>query len=187
MFNHQQYLDVFLSDYLVGKFTNDSVAKVHRFESYPCFRIIGVHHLTGEENRSKRNLFMCVVNSNGRRLNEKISWGWEGQRPDEKPNPVVLDKPTNEPGGNISIDWGQKIWAEVLGKQSDKIYNVTTQLPDDGPWNTLGHHSYFCVWMLTGGDSTPPPIEPPGKEYERGFTDGSQAVKNRIQEVLNKL
>lgn len=190
MFNFRVYLNAFLEDYKAGRFLNDSVANVSRIVpvSGGHYHIIGIHHLTGEENVSKRNLYMEVVDITGKRVNEKIEWGWEGQRPSEHPNPVALDKPLNEPAGNISIDFGQKIWAQVLGKPSDKVYNITTQLPDEGPWNTLGHHSHFVAWIWTeGGIIIPPPPPIPTNDYERGFKEGQESVKHRIIEVLDKL
>lgn len=190
MFNHQKYLDTFLNDYRVNRFTNDSVAKIDRVIVVSCYRLIGIHHLTPPENVGKRNLFMDVVDTNGNRLIEKIEWGWEGQRSNQHPNPVVLDKPLSEPSGNISIDFGQKIWAQVLNKPSDKVYNITTQLPDEGQGNTLGHHSYYIVWAWAEGESPPPPppvYPPPNLPYEQGFKDGVKFAKHKLTEALDKL
>ena len=182
MFNHRIYLAKFLEDYKKGSFTNDSVARVDRVIDRH-YQIIGVHHLTGEENRSKRNLFMDVVDTDGKRRNERIEWGWEGQKPSEHPNPVTLDKPAGEPAGNISIDFGQKIWARVLGESSDKVYNVTTQLSDEGQWNTLGHHSYYVVWLRVEG--TVPPVPDLTGEYERGLRDGIELVRRKVIKALD--
>lgn len=186
MFDYRVYLNAFLADYRAGRFTNDSVAQVDRTLTRPSYRIIGIHHLTGDENRSKRNLFMDVVDATGNRLKEKIEWGWEGQKPGQHPNPVALDKPFNEPAGNISIDWGQKIWARVLGKDSDKVLGVTTQLPDDGPWNTLGHHSYYIAWVWNEGGVSPPDPPTPD-EYERGLKDGYALAKSKAIEAVSKI
>lgn len=159
MFNHQEYLQRFLTEYKAGRFYNDSEARVER-ASTPCFRLIGVHHLSGYENRGKHNLYMDVVDTAGKRVNERIQWGWVGQRANEVANPVVLDKPLNEPSGNISIGAGQVIWARVLGKSSDTVYNVATLLPDEDGWNTLGHHSHYAVWMWVDDIPEVPPEEP---------------------------
>lgn len=196
VFNRTKYIDTFLSDYRNVKFSNNSVARVERVPASPRYAIIGIHKLTPDENRSKRNLFMEVVNANGKRVIEEIEWGWEEQKPSQITRPVKLDKPANEPAGNISLDWGQVVWARVKGKSSDKVIGVTTNLPDEGPehWNTIGHFSYFVVWMWDEGGVIVPPIIPPvddpdlptTPEYERGFRDGVDLVKRMVQVTLDK-
>ena len=135
-----------------------------------------------------------MIDSNGKRLNEEIEWGWEGQKPNQITRPVKLDKPINEPAGNISLDWGQVVWARVKGKSSDKVIGITTNLPDEGPehWNTIGHFSYFVVWMYYEGRVIAPPVIPDDPElpttaeYERGFKDGVDLVKRMVTAALDK-
>lgn len=194
-FNHLRYMDKFLSDFKAGvAFANNSTAKVNRFTSSgPHYQLIGIYHLTGDENRSKHNLYMDVVDINGHCIGEKIEWGWEGQKPTQQPNPVILDKPPNEPAGNIVIFWGQKIWARVLGKPSDTIVDVHSMLPDEDVWNTLGHHSFYCVWLWNKDGTAPPPIDPPidpppsTGSYKEGYDAGAGNAKGLMQEVLDNL
>lgn len=194
MFNHRKYLDTFLSNYKHQIFTNNSVARIERFvDNKPHYHIIGIHKLLPEENKSKHNLYLDVVDIQGKRIPEKIAWGWSGQRENEIANPVILDKPANEPSGNISIGGFQIVWAKVLGKDSDTITNVTTGLPDDGPnqWNTWGHHSYYCVWMWVESTPATPPvppvITPPSDRYEEGYKAGRRAVADAVMELINKI
>lgn len=186
-FDYRAYLNQFLANYKVGTFTNDSVAKVTRTtETSDFYQLIGIHHLTGDENRGNHNLYMSVVDVSGKRINEKIEWGWEGQKPTEHVNPVVLDKPLNEPDGNISIGKGQIVWADVLGKNSDTISGVTTLLPDEGPFNTIGHHSYYCAWVWNEGTPVPP-APPPADctelqhKYDKAIAD-LLAIKEIVKE-----
>lgn len=167
-FDYRAYLTQFIADYKAGVFTNNSVARVRRVAQIgPHYQLIGIHHLTGNENRSGHQLYMSVVDKDGKRINgEKIEWGWTGQRPTEKSPPVVLDKPINEPQGALPIFAGQVIWANVLGKPSDVVTDVTTILPDEiesggEKWNTLGHHSHYTVWVWNDGEIPPIPPEPP--------------------------
>lgn len=191
--DHSHYIAKFLADHKAGRFTNNSVLGINRAIAAPAFRVIGIHKLTPDENRSKRNLYAEVIDEASKRLLEELDWGWAGQRPNQVVQPVKLDKPANEPAGNISLDWGQVVWARVKGKPSDTIFNATTNLPDEGPehWNTIGHHSYFVVWMWDEGDS--PVIEPDlppivvAGDYERGLNDGMELVKAMITEVLKDL
>lgn len=165
-FNYLSYLDKFLSDYKAGIFTNNSVAGVRRVAQIgPHYQLIGIHHLTGNENRSGHQLYMSVVDVAGKRLVERIEWGWTGQRPAEKSPPIVLDKPPSEPQGDLPIFAGQVIWGNILGKASDVITDVTTILPDEiepggEKWNTIGHHSHYCAWIWNDGEIPPPPPPP---------------------------
>lgn len=195
MFNHQQYLHKFLADYNAGQFHNNSAAQIERFPGNEAhYHLIGIHHLTPEENRSKHNLYLDVIDPSGKRLPERIEWGWSGQRQNETANPVLLDKPANEPSGNISIGGFQIVWAKVLGKPSDRIWGVTTGLPDEGPnqWNTWGHHSYYCVFMWTEGIKVPPlPTVPPVPSeedaYQKGLEVGRAEMKDWIIREIKKL
>lgn len=168
MLDHNKYVTQWLANYKTGgAMPNDSKAEVGRVAATGWrFVLLGIHHLTGDENRSKSNLYMLVRDANGNRLNEKIEWGWIGQSPKEIANPVTLDKPNNEPDGNISIGKNQVIWAKVLGKPSDIITGVLTILPDEiepggQKWNTIGHHSHLACWAWLEGNAPPiPPIVP---------------------------
>lgn len=170
-FDHARYRTIFLANHKAHQpMINDSVATVAPYiGSSPYFKLIGIHHLTPDENRSKRNLYLEVIDLAGNRLNERIYWGWNGQRPNEHPNPVTLDKPANEPAGNISIDAGQVVWAQILSKPSDMIRGVRTNLPDEGSerWNSIGHHSYYAVWLFVDTAAPPAPPPPGGSAYEQ--------------------
>lgn len=189
MFNHLDYLNNFLKDHRAGRFTNNSVIGVHRTAIAPSYRVIGVHKLTPDENRSKHNLFIDIVDATGKRMAEEIEWGWEGQRPNQIVQPVKLDKPDNEPSGNIVIGGNQNIWAKVKDKNSDKLFNVVTALPDEGPehWNTWGHHSYYVAWMWDYNITPAPPPIPPidTGDYRRGFKDGEESIKRKIRIILD--
>lgn len=149
MFNHKKYLQKFVSEYDGMTFRDTPEPILVVTNASPRFEIIGIHKLTPSENVGKHNLFIDVVDKDGKIMKDvKIAWGWEGQRPGEVTRPLVLDKPESEPSGNLVIWSNQKIWAMVLDKPSDKVYNVHTQLPDEGSGNTYGHHSYYIVWML---------------------------------------
>lgn len=182
-FKHRDYLNQYLKDYKEGKFTNDSpAAKVIRFLNVgPHYRIIGVHHLTGEENKGKHNLYLDCVDESGNRRSERIQWGWEGQKPTEIVTPVILDKPITEPAGNISIHAGQKVWAQVFGQETDRVENVHTLLGNENAWNSNGHHSHYVVFMYVSSIvPSPEPSEPPSEECE----DELQKVQQKIDEAI---
>jgi hypothetical protein len=160
-------------------------AEVAEGETY--WKLIGVHHLMPEENASKHNIYIECLDEQGNRLRNPIAWvgwTWEGRRPNERADPVPLDKPDTETGGDIAIHFGQKasVWIKGLNREandkSDRVENLHTAhpdepLPDGRLLNTLGHHSFYLVFQRTRKQAqsastgttpvsvTPPPPQPP--------------------------
>jgi hypothetical protein len=157
------------------------------------FRCIGVHHLLSAENNGNHNIFLDVLDKNGERINgAEIAWGWEGMRDDEIPRPAIVDKPANEAGTNISLVWGQKAFVSVKAGHSDMVSNLHIMHPDESPGNTLGHHSFYVVFLLTDEiDPAPPeptekivttPVQPSGRIEWTILPDGSiDVAKSRYK------
>lgn len=131
-----------------------------------AFRCIGVHHLLPGENGGNHNIFLDVLDQAGNRIQRaEIFWGWEGMRAGETPRPAVVDKPANEPGTNISLNYGQTVYLSAdmpafSDHPSDSVSGLHTRHPDETPGNTLGHHSFYVVFQLRDvGTSPPPPVE----------------------------
>jgi hypothetical protein len=170
VFNYRDIIDKFVRGILP---TN--AAEAYEVEILPVpvpagewyWKVLGVYHLTPDENRGMRNLFLETIDADQKRLRSEIGWRWVGQKPSEKVRPVVLDKPLDEPGGNIAMDFGQTISAWVEGSVlSEIVAAVHTRHPNELGGNTVGHHSFFVVWQLTqrGGEvPTPQPKEPAHK------------------------
>ena len=151
------------------------------------WRVIGVHHLTPEENRGKQNVFLEALDEEGRRVWDPFAWAgwtWEGRRPDERADPVPLDKPANEPANNIVMHFGQivSVWINGLAPDgadlSDRVQNLHTNHPDEpGPggelWNSIGHHSFYVVFQRTRQGDDGGGIEPP--EPDGGVIAGEVA------------
>ena len=100
MFNHNQWLEIFQSQ----PGYNDALAYGVTVTSPQSskWRVLGIHHLTGDENNGNHNIYFDVLDKDGQRINgARIKWGWEGMRPNEHPNDVIVDKPPNEPGANL--------------------------------------------------------------------------------------
>ncbi len=122
-----------------------------------CWRVVGVHHLTPEENRGNHVVYVDLLDEQGNPLRDEqiqLQWGWEGQRPDEKVDPRRFDKPTDEPGTNVEIYSGQLLWVRVAGAglASDTVANLHTKHADEpGPqgenWNSIGHHSFYILFQ----------------------------------------
>jgi hypothetical protein len=108
----------------------------------------------------------------------RIGWTWEGRQPHEAADPRSLDKPDNEPAGNVDIFRGQhiEVWIQGDGLSSDHVLNMHSDHADEpGPggelWNSRGHHSFYVAFQRTrqgagpeepggenGGEQPPPPV-----------------------------
>lgn len=197
MFNHQVYNKIFIDNYKAGKPPlNNSKCTIIPEEvepGQPIYKILGIHHLSPAENVGKHHLFLECLDENGNRdRRQLVEWFWEGQRPDQLARPVVLDKPDNEPAGNIAIGSNQKIWAFVRDQTSDMIGGVHTLYPDEpGPppgANTIGHHSFYVVWMRIKAAEVeePPPIPTNCEELEeivQQLTAENVKLENAISEI----
>ena len=123
------------------------------------WRVLGVHHLTPDENQGKHNVFVDIVSELGERVrdpNLRLEWGWKGQLPDEQVSPGIFDRPDDEPAGNIALYKGMSALVKVSGDDlsSDKVSNLRTDLPDEATQsdllgNSFGHHSYYIVFQRT--------------------------------------
>jgi len=123
----------------------------------PGWKIIGVHHLAPEENQSRHNALIEVLDENGQRIkdpNLRIGWSWAGRSSDQAAPPKLLDKPDHEPAGDVPIEKGMdlEIWIEGDGCPSDRVSKLSTHHDDEpGPngelWNTIGHHSFYVVFQ----------------------------------------
>lgn len=178
-FNHQQYNNGFLTgDQAILARTQNArdnyqvrlvEAEVAEGETY--WKVIGIHHLLPDENRGNHHVYLEALDENGQRI-RPVAWAdftWEGRRPDEQAGPVQMDKPDNEPAGNIALHDGQKaaVWMRGLnrdgGDKSDRVENLDIVHPDEaGPggelWNSIGHHSFYIVFQRTlkaGGAASP--------------------------------
>lgn len=129
------------------------------------WRVIGVHHLTPDENRGKQNLFIDVLDREGRRINgAKVHWAWEGMRPEQRPRPLTIDKLQGETQ-DIAMNAGQKI--DIWIEENEGVGRFhTNHLDQRGPngeiWNSIGHHSFLVVFQEMGDRPLPPlPQLPP--------------------------
>lgn len=121
------------------------------------WRMIGVHHLAPDENRGRHHVFVEVLDEAGQRVrdpNLKMEWTWEDSS--ESPITSPLDKPHNEPAGNIPIHLNMKValWLTGDGRASDRVTNLHAQHADEPAasgdlWNSYGHHSFYVVFQRT--------------------------------------
>lgn len=173
---------------------------VHPGDEY--WRVVEVRHLSPSENRGKHNVFVDVVDGQGRRVREpqlRIGWTWEGRRPDEVAVPQRLDKPdggVEQGNGNVEINGGQRLRVWILdARPSDAVEGIHTKWPDEpGPggqkWNSIGHHSFYIRFQLAaanivgggdgGGGSTD---DGPTIPSESGLVAMVQALQLEVAEL----
>ena len=123
------------------------------------WRVIGVHHLSPEENRGDHHVYVEVLDEQGRRVkpaNLAVHWTWEGRQPDQVAKPAALEKPDNEPLSNVPIARGAvlDVWLAGDGLPSDVVGGLRANHddepgPGDNKWNTRGHHSFYVVFQRT--------------------------------------
>ena len=170
-FNYQHYNHLFINNLPEGNERTRiaqaqygvEIVEADVAEGETYWKIIGVHHLLPEENRSKQNVFLEALDEAGQRIPHPFAWagwGWEGMRPDERADPAHLDKPHGEPAGNIAVFPPQKVavWIKGLSRdaqdKSDRVKSLHTMHGDEhGPggevWNSYGHHSFYVVFQRT--------------------------------------
>jgi hypothetical protein len=127
---------------------------------------IGVHLLSGAENGGNHNVFLGVIDASGNRVpNAKIGWTWEGRTETQMLAPVPLDKPPDEPPGNIPLNARPNlqiatVW--VFGGQSDLVKGLTPapDVPEE-PGSTWGHRSYLVCFQVGVVLPVTPPVQPP--------------------------
>lgn len=94
------------------------------------WKVIGIHHLTPDENRARHHAFIEVLDEAGRRLkadHPRVGWIWEGKT-DGPAEPKRLDKPDNEPTADIPIEKNMTVtlWLEGAGP-SERVAGVHTR------------------------------------------------------------
>jgi|GEM_PF-1811188 len=125
------------------------------------WKVVGIHHLTPDENRSRHNIFLDVLDEGGKRVKgAPVSWNWDGNH--VPPFSKQLDKPDNEPGMDIPISEGVfRVW--VQGELSDVVtgihYNHADERNAQGEiLNSFGHHSFYVVFQRTRQEANTPVV-----------------------------
>lgn len=138
--------------------------KIAPAPSGKAWRAICVHHLTGVENSRNHNVYVDLLDGDNKFIvnpQERLAFTWDGQRPEEKSPPIKLDKPANEPAGNVSVWKGAntEVWIDS-SYPSDHVSNLTTDLPDEDEGNTRFHHSYYIIFKLVDSAQVTEPTTP---------------------------
>ena len=124
------------------------------------WKVVGIHHLTPTENRSRHNIYVDVLDEQGQRLRDVlVGWNWEGNN-EAPPEAKRLDKPEDEPGCDIPISEGTfKLW--LTGAPSEEVFGIHYRhadepAPDGELLNTFGHHTFYVVFQRARKGVTAP-------------------------------
>lgn len=126
----------------------------------PYYRVIGIHHLSGDENHGQHNVFCDVLDENGKRIERAVL---VAANINHTINHLVIDKPLGEPGTNAPMHFGDTLEFYVTGgPPSDHAKGFHIRHEDEEAGTTRGHHSFYVVWQrTTAGEPDPAPDPDP--------------------------
>lgn len=122
------------------------------------WRCVHVHKLSDAENEGAHNVYIDLLDINGKRIDSTnspvIRYSWEGMHPDEAPKGLTIDKQSPEPGTNFALFKGMvaRFWCE----------SRTGQVYTDEPFGLdaeKGHTSYYAILqhqLIGSGEVTAP-------------------------------
>lgn len=126
----------------------------------PIWRVLGIHHLSPEENQGKHHVYIEMLCKQGDREGFRaIHWTWIGRQLNESaPDAFAGQKPLNELV-NIPLNLGMIV--SVWTNGSEVAAGFSSNHPDEPGGNTVGHHSFFvCFEEIDPDEPDKPPPDP---------------------------
>jgi hypothetical protein len=156
-----EYIQTFLAAAPAGQAYNDAVAYGVTIEPAQVadgqlyWRVIGVHHLLPPENEGNHTILVEALDESGNRIRQGNGFAasqWHGQTGD--PDVKALDKASYDPMG-CDFPMGKEatyaVWMRGDTREAkdptDRVDQLHTRHKDEGPDNTIGHHSFFVVFQ----------------------------------------
>jgi len=178
-----------------GKPYNDATQYGVQIHSVPdkggathYWRVVGVHHLTGNENKGNHHAYADVLDENGQRVNgARLVLVQEGAGPLH----AVVDKPANEAGTNFPM-WSNTrgtlsvSWPADHPLPSEQVGVLRTDHADEEAGNTWGHHSFYVVFQkmaVSQETALPPATEPEPVVDPRTGGDEAASLEETIAAV----
>lgn len=155
---------------ITGRIYNDAASYGVEIESLenPLWRVLGVYHLTPDENRGNHNVFIEMLCQQGDREGFRaIHWTWQGRGPEESaPDIFAGQKPLHE---LVDLPLNLGMIVSVWTNGGEVAVGFSSNHPDENVGNTIGHHSFFVCFQEIGDDDPDPgpdPIPDPDPEPE---------------------
>lgn len=164
MFNFSVWIDKFKTHYQEnGTAYNDAANYGVSIDSPSgrIWRVLGIHHLTPDENRGNHNVYVEMLCKQGdREAFRAIHWTWDGRREDEIASPVFAgQKPLNE---LVDLPLNIGMVVSVWTQGGEIARGFSSNHPDEGDGNTIGHHFFFvCFQEIDGTEPIPSPEPEP--------------------------
>lgn len=134
------------------------------------YEVALAHHLSASENEGGRGVYVDLVDAEGhllRGLPLRIGWTWEGRRADEAAPSYAMDKPANEPAGNVPLFMDAKtaVWLETVDGRpvSERVQWLSSKIQDGVTGNTMGHNSFYIIFRERNPNAKPvdpTPVDP---------------------------
>ena len=131
-----------------------------RARSLKAYRCIGAYHLTKEEGGGRHNIFVEVLDENGRRdKSPLLNWTVSTDMPMQSKR--LDEKPDNEPAADIPMNAQDTVTVRINdgkpGGDSDSVGGLHFRHTHGGDY---GHHSFFLVFQRQSTIVIAPPIDP---------------------------
>lgn len=180
--------EVYLARIKPGTVINDTGIVTVLSSALMPYEVAGVHYLAPDENQGRQNIFVDVLDANGRPLVRppglRVGWTWKGRNEQTEPAPPApFEKLPPEAAANVAVFPGQTVtlWLEDMSghRVSQQVTGFRTNLAGDGSGSRPGHNSFYVVFRPVRQVSEPP-IVPDGEDKLR-------AALRSIQDILNGL
>ncbi len=169
LFDFQDWIEVFKTQYREHNIAYNDTVDMVSFDdpSYqiiiekpqnPIWRVLGIHHLSPEENRGNHNIYIEILCKQDEREGFRaIHWTWIGRQLSQ-PAPDIFagQKPHNE---LVDLPLNLGMIVSVWTNGSEIVKGLSSNYPDEMKGNTIGHHSFFICFQEI--DFDPPEPEPP--------------------------
>lgn len=158
----------------------------------PYWKVIGLYHLSPDENNRRHNAFIETLDESGARVQNpalRVGWIWEGKN-DGPAEPKALDKPADEPATDIPLEKNMTVtlWLEGDGA-SEQVAGLHARHADEpggeGSGNSWGHHSFYIVFQRARAGQAPGDAHGDGAESngDHGAAEDHQTPTSRVDDA----
>lgn len=170
MFNFQEWIGIFKDYYQENDEAYNDVTDMVSLDnpSYeitiqkpqnPIRRVLGIHHLSPDENRGNHNVYVEMLCKQDERDGfQAIHWTWIGRQLNQPARDIFAgQKPHNE---LVDLPLNLGMILSVWTNGGEIVQGLSSNYPDEMDGNTIGHHSFFVCFQEIDFDEPDPDPEP---------------------------